>query len=257
MQASCRCPTMFDNKGYIQRGTRQRVFYSVHSSSHSKKSKTQKNRCATVNLNTYHKFLLSTTQHLRKFDKILTNLCRPYSFKFYSLDTNEYTLFNKIENGRKDAKGYELFLALLFGKTTTEIQTLREYAEHASVDRRFADTCFIVFDAPFGEKSMSVLLNIRQNAKCAQKFNFTDQYQVHVKNAAIFSPTISLRMCVVKISICIWEKVIIRIRLQNSPLRLIVSLRHDCFAKVQKRWSYVWVNLKPIGRKNLPKRLCS
>lgn len=175
--------TMFDNKGYIQRAPGN-VFSIQFTALPTKEIEDAKESLRNREFKYLSQVLTFNDSASKEVDKILINLCRPYTFKFYSLDINEYTLFNKIENGRKDAKGYELFLALLFGKTTTEIQTLREYAEHASVDPRFADTCFIVFDAPFGEKEYERFIEYQANAKCAQKFNFTDQYQAHVKNAA-------------------------------------------------------------------------
>lgn len=46
-----------------------------------------------------------------EFEKYLTNVARPCSFQFYSVEYNEPTLLNKIENGRKAAKDYELFFA--------------------------------------------------------------------------------------------------------------------------------------------------
>lgn len=60
--------TMFDNKGYIQRAPGN-VFSIQFTALPTKEIEDAKNRCATVNLNTYHKFLLSTTQHLRKSTK--------------------------------------------------------------------------------------------------------------------------------------------------------------------------------------------
>lgn len=172
----------FDAKGYIQRAPGN-VFSIQFTALPTKEIEDAKEQLRTREFK-YISQILNFDQAARKeVDKLLTNLCRPYSFGFYSLDVNEYTLLNKIENGSKEAKGYEIFLALLFGKTSAEISQLREIAEKASSDARFANTVFIVFDAPLTEKNYERFIEYQANAKCAQKFNFTDQYAAHIKNA--------------------------------------------------------------------------
>lgn len=175
--------TSFDNNGYIQRAPGN-IFSIQFTALPTKEIEDAKELLRSRDFKYIWQVLNFNDAASAEIDKILTNLCRPYTFKFYSLDVNDYTLLNKIENGRKDAKGYELFLALLFAKTAAEIQLLRDFAEQASVDSRFVNTCFIVFNAPLGEKEYERFIEYQANAKCAQKFNFTDQYQVHIKNAA-------------------------------------------------------------------------
>ena len=175
--------TSFDNNGYIQRAP-VNIFSIQFTALPTKEIEDAKELLRSRDFKYIWQVLNFNDAASAEIDKILTNLCRPYTFKFYSLDVNDYTLLNKIENGRKDAKGYELFLALLFAKTAAEIQLLRDFAEQASVDSRFVNTCFIVFNAPLGEKEYERFIEYQANAKCAQKFNFTDQYQVHIKNAA-------------------------------------------------------------------------
>lgn len=171
--------TSFDNNGYIQRAPGN-IFSIQFTALPTKEIEDAKELLRSRDFKYIWQVLNFNDAASAEIDKILTNLCRPYTFKFYSLDVNDYTLLNKIENGRKDAKGYELFLALLFAKTAAEIQLLRDFAEQASVDSRFVNTCFIVFNAPLGEKEYERFIEYQANAKCAQKFNFTDQYQVHI-----------------------------------------------------------------------------
>ena len=143
--------TSFDNNGYIQRAPGN-IFSIQFTALPTKEIEDAKELLRSRDFKYIWQVLNFNDAASAEIDKILTNLCRPYTFKFYSLDVNDYTLLNKIENGRKDAKGYELFLALLFAKTAAEIQLLRDFAEQASVDSRFVNTCFIVFNAPLGEK---------------------------------------------------------------------------------------------------------
>lgn len=173
---------LFDTKGYIQRAPGN-IFSIQFTALPTKEIEDAKEKLRTHDFRYISQILNFDGAAAKEVDKLLTNLCRPYSFKFYSLDVNEYTLLNKIENGSKEAKGYEIFLALLFGKTPTEISVLRDIAEKASADTRFNNTVFIVFDAPLTEKNYERFIEYQANAKIAQKFTFTDQYSAHIKNA--------------------------------------------------------------------------
>ncbi len=173
---------LFDTKGYIQRAPGN-IFSIQFTALPTKEIEDAKEKLRTHDFKYISQILNFDGAAAKEVDKLLTNLCRPYSFKFYSLDVNEYTLLNKIENGSKEAKGYEIFLALLFGKTTAEISLLRDIAEKASAAPRFNNVVFIVFDAPLTEKSYERFIEYHANAKIAQKFTFTDQYSAHIKNA--------------------------------------------------------------------------
>lgn len=173
---------LFDTRGYIQRAPGN-IFSIQFTALPTKEIEDAKEQLRTRDFKYISQILNFNNAAAKEVDKLLINLCRPYSFRFYSLDVNEYTLLNKIENGSKEAKGYEIFLALLFGKTPAEISQLRDIAEKASADQRFKNTVFIVFDAPLTEKSYERFIEYQANAKIAQKFNFTDQYNAHIKNA--------------------------------------------------------------------------
>lgn len=62
----------------------------------------------------------------REMDKLFEPVNRAKCLNFYSTDNNEYTLKNKIERGLKDAKPYEICIALLFAKNTKELHILKE-----------------------------------------------------------------------------------------------------------------------------------
>ena len=173
---------LFDTRGYIQRAPGN-IFSIQFTALPTKEIEDAKEQLRTRDFKYISQILNFNNAAAKEIDKLLINLCRPYSFRFYSLDVNEYTLLNKIENGSKEAKGYEIFLALLFGKTPAEISQLRDIAEKASADQRFKTTVFIVFDAPLTEKSYERFIEYQANAKIAQKFNFIDQYNAHIKNA--------------------------------------------------------------------------
>ena len=118
------------------------------------------------------------------FDTYLKVTMRATQFKFYGVETNEYTLLNKIENGRKAAKDYELFLAILVARSNEELSELKETAEHAAADERFANTVLLVFDAVFGSSNYDRFIEYQANAKCAQKHGFADQQKSHSDNAS-------------------------------------------------------------------------
>lgn len=119
-----------------------------------------------------------------EFDKSLANVARPFSFQFYSTEVNEYTLLNKIENGRKQAKDYELFLAMMVARNADELNTLKDIAQRSSADERFSTTTFIVFETTLTDTNYQRFIEYQANAKCAQQHGFADQQQSHSKCAS-------------------------------------------------------------------------
>ena len=124
------------------------------------------------------------TAAAEEFDKYLVNVARPCNFQFYSLETNEYTLLNKIENGRKAAKDYELFFAMMVARNTDELNNLKDIARRNSVEERFQYTTFIVFDNVLTDNNYDRFIEYQANAKCAQQHGFADQQQSHTKLAS-------------------------------------------------------------------------
>lgn len=119
-----------------------------------------------------------------EFEKYLTNVARPCSFQFYSVEYNEPTLLNKIENGRKAAKNYELFFAFLVARNADELNTLKDIANRNSKEDRFQTTTFIVFDSILTDVNYNRFIEYQANSKCAQQHGFADQQQSHTKLAS-------------------------------------------------------------------------
>ena len=120
----------------------------------------------------------------RELEKYLSNVARPNKILLYSEDSNEYTLINKIEQGYKQAKTYEVFMALLFARNATELNTLKDIAERTSNDERFKNMVFIVFDGVFGDKNYERFIEYQANATCASKHGFADQQKTHTDCAS-------------------------------------------------------------------------
>jgi len=109
---------------------------------------------------------------------------RANQFMFYSIDSNEYTLLNQIENGFKQVKPYEVFIAMLFARNTIELNELKEIAFKACNEDRFQNMAFIVFETTFGNDKYERFIEFQANATCAQKHSLPDQQKVHTKSAA-------------------------------------------------------------------------
>jgi len=119
-----------------------------------------------------------------EISKFLSNVARANQLLLYSEDSNEYTLLNKIENGYKQAKSYEVFMALLFARNASELNILKDIATRASAEERFKNIVFIVFENVFGEKNYERFIEYQANATCAQNHGFADQQKTHTKCAS-------------------------------------------------------------------------
>lgn len=119
----------------------------------------------------------------KEFDKLLKGVNRPFQYGFFSEDTNEYTLLNKIENGMKAAQPYELYLALLFARSTNELADIKEIVAKASKDERFQNVAFFVFDTPMPEQDFDRFIEYQANALGATKHGYAEQTKSHTENA--------------------------------------------------------------------------
>ena len=119
-----------------------------------------------------------------ELSKSFKQVNRAYSFEMYSVDTNEYTLLNKIENSFRNAHSYATFLALMFAKDTEELSTLKNIAKQACGEERFQNVAFIVFETPMGNDEYERFIEYQANASCAQKHNLPDQQKAHTDSAA-------------------------------------------------------------------------
>ena len=124
----------------------------------------------------------SDTAH-KEFEKMFKGVNRPYRFEFYSEESNEYTLLNKIENGYKTSASYEIFIALMLARTSAELSFLKEVAQKASQDDRFKNVAFFVFDTIMDSMDFDRFIEYQANALCANKHGFGEQSKSHTDNA--------------------------------------------------------------------------
>ena len=118
-----------------------------------------------------------------EFNKAYANIARPYKIEIYSQQTNEFTLQNRIENGKKACKGYELFVAILVARNFDELNFLKTKAHDWNIQGKLKDVCMVVFDATFENKNYDDFINLMANATCAQRHGLTSQQDTHMGNA--------------------------------------------------------------------------
>lgn len=131
------------------------------------------------------------TSQLLKFSNIaqeavdnkLKQINRPVAFDFYSEDINKYTLLNKIENGRKNAPSYVVFIAFMLARSNRELAVLKDIAQKASEDERFKNVAFIAFDSVLDSMEFERFIEYQANATCSKKHGFADQTKSHTDNA--------------------------------------------------------------------------
>lgn len=123
------------------------------------------------------------------FDKkYVQKVIRPYVFEFFSNDTNDSILKNKIKTAKKNARPSDLFLALLYSRDAAELAHLRQFAEdcaNAAVneDKDLKDIIFLVVDSTFGEKAYDRFIEYMASYKSAGNHGFNDQADVHRDHA--------------------------------------------------------------------------
>lgn len=119
-----------------------------------------------------------------EFDRSFKQVNRPLSYQFFARQGNEYTLLSRIENTQRDARGYEVFLAILVAETPEEAFALKDIAERNSREERFRNTAFVVMDVPLGEKNYDRFIEYQANAQCAQRHGLPNQHKTYAKNAS-------------------------------------------------------------------------
>lgn len=115
----------------------------------------------------------------KQLDTSLKNVARPMQYMLYSEDANEYTLCNKIENGYRSCKPYEVFVAMFFARNANELNLLKTFAAKYAADERFKNTVFVVFENIFTDKNYDRFIEYQANAQCAGKHNLPDQQVAH------------------------------------------------------------------------------
>lgn len=117
------------------------------------------------------------------FDKKFKQVNRPVAFDFFSEDSNPFTLLNKIENGRKEAEPYEVYLALMFARNNDELAALKDVATQAHADERFKNVAFLVFDTILEPLEFERFIEYQANAICSNKHGYAEQTKSHTDNA--------------------------------------------------------------------------
>ncbi len=118
------------------------------------------------------------------FDKSFKQVNRALSYQFFSRQSNEYTLLSRIENTQREAKSYELFLAILVARNQTEMFEMKDIAERNCREERFKNTVFVVMEAYFGDKNYERFIEYQANAQCAQRHGLPNQQKTYSKNAS-------------------------------------------------------------------------
>lgn len=123
------------------------------------------------------------------FDKkYVQKVIRPYVFEFYSNDTNDSVLKQRIKSAKKNARPSDLFFALLYSRNTAELAHLRQFAEDCSnssinEDKDLKDIIFLVVDSTFGDKAYDRFIEYMASYKSAGNHGFNDQADVHRDHA--------------------------------------------------------------------------
>ena len=120
----------------------------------------------------------------KSFDLNLNGVNRPKFYQFFSKQGNEYTLLSKIENTQRQAKPYEIFLAIMVARTQDELMTMKDIAERNSKEERFINTTFVVIETVMGEKNYERFIEYQANAQCAQRHGLLNQQKTYTKNAS-------------------------------------------------------------------------
>lgn len=120
--------------------------------------------------------------------KYAQRVLRPYSFDFYSRDTNDSVLKNRIKNAKKQARPSDLYLALFYARNNEELMHLRNVAEQCSEaylsgDKDLKEIVYIVIDSTFGDKAYERFIEYMASYKSAGNHGFTDQAEVHRNHA--------------------------------------------------------------------------
>ena len=118
------------------------------------------------------------------FDKSFKQVNRALSYQFFSKQGNEYTLLSRIENTQREAKPYELFLAILVARNQAEMFEMKDIADRNCREERFVNTVFVVMEAFFGDKNYERFIEYQANAQCAQRHGLPNQQKTYSKNAS-------------------------------------------------------------------------
>lgn len=120
----------------------------------------------------------------KKFEKNVNQVTRPYALKFFSTQSNEYTLINRIEVAKRGCQPYEIFLPILVARNGNELAQLKDTADRMCRDDRFKTTIpFFVVETVLTDKMYDRFIEYQANATCAQSHNLPQQKQTYTKQA--------------------------------------------------------------------------
>ena len=122
---------------------------------------------------------------ITELSRFYANIARPFHMEVYSQQANEHTLLNKIEGGRKNSKGYEIFVALLVARNYDELNFLKTKAHDWNTEGKLKDVIIVVFDATLEQKNYDRFIDFMANAACAKKRDLMPQYESNNKNAKL------------------------------------------------------------------------
>lgn len=118
------------------------------------------------------------------FTRNLSQVARPYKFQFFSIQGNEHTLMNRIENAKGAAQPYETFLAIMVGRDAQELIQLKDIADKYCGDERYKTIAFVVMETAMGVKDYDRFIDYQANAQVAQSHNLPQQHQTYTKQAS-------------------------------------------------------------------------
>lgn len=120
---------------------------------------------------------------LTDFNKSWTNIARPFKLEFMSMQANEYTLINKIENLKRTVKGYEIFIVALVARNYDELNTLKAIMYNNASNPKLQDVVVVIFDATLEQQNYDRFIEYVANAKCASNHGLTAQQETYTSNA--------------------------------------------------------------------------
>lgn len=88
-----------------------------------------------------------------------------------------------IDNGRKGAETYEVYLALMMAKTSDELATIKDIAAKAMTEERFKNVAFLVFDNILDAFEFDRFIEYQANAKSSTKHGYAEQAKSNTDNA--------------------------------------------------------------------------
>lgn len=118
------------------------------------------------------------------FTRNFSQVARPMNFQFFSIQGNEYTLMNRIDNAKRQAQTYETFIAIMVGRDSQELIQLKDIAERNCRDDRYQNIAFAVMETAMGIKEYERFIEYQANAQVAQSHNLPQQHQTYTKQAS-------------------------------------------------------------------------